>query len=232
MTPGAQYAGVSETGTGRSPLRQGEYQTEHPTCGKDLPMIEATVESIRVSLVTQNRVVILKETHGNRHLPIWIGPYEAEAIALELQGVTPTRPLPYDLMRAMLEELGASIDHIVIGDLNDQVFYATVVLTVADRTIQLDSRPSDAIALAVRTDARILIDESVMDNAAVSLDDEGDPITDLFDTQKTSSAPEQPQAGIREGMTGGPGADELGVFRDFINSLDLDDFDKGNPPKG
>jgi len=194
-------------------------------------MIEATVESIRVSLVTQNRVVILKEAHGNRHLPIWIGPYEAEAIALELQGVTPTRPLPYDLMRAMLEELGASIDHIVIGDLNDQVFYATVVLTVADRTIQLDSRPSDAIALAVRTDARILIDESVMDHAAVSLDDEGDPITDLFDSQQTSTAPE-PQAGIREAMTGGPGADELGVFRDFINSLDLDDFDKGNPPKG
>lgn len=194
-------------------------------------MIEATVESIRVSLVTQNRVVILKEVHGNRHLPIWIGPFEAEAIALELQGVTPTRPLPYDLIRAMLEELGASIDHIVIGDLNDQVFYATIVLSVADRTIQMDSRPSDAIALAVRTDARILIDESVMDNAAVSLDDEGDPVTDLFETQETSGPPDPSQAGIREGMSGGPGADELGVFRDFINSLDLDDFDKGNPPK-
>lgn len=192
-------------------------------------MIEATVESIRVSLVTQNRVVILKEIQGSRHLPIWIGAYEAEAIALELQGVTPTRPLPYDLMRAMLEELGATIDHIVIADLNDQVYYATVVLSVADRTIQLDARPSDAIALAVRTDARILIEEAVMDNAAVSLDDDGDPISDIFESSGPSGS--ESLRGAVEGMAGGPGADELGVFRDFINSLDLDDFDKGGPPK-
>jgi len=190
-------------------------------------MIEATVESIRVSLVTQNRVVILKETHGNRHLPIWIGPYEAEAIALELQGVTPTRPLPYDLMRAMLDELGANIDHIVIADLNDQVYYATVVLSIADRTIQLDARPSDAIALAVRTDARILIEEAVMENAAVSLDEDGDPISDPVDE---SAFPDPPRTGLfepRQSGGEGPGSDEFGVFRDFINSLDLDDFDKG-----
>lgn len=191
-------------------------------------MIEATVESIRVSLVTQNRVVILKEIHGNRHLPIWIGPYEAEAIALELQGVTPTRPLPYDLMRAMLEELGATIDHIVIADLNDQVYYATVVLSIADRTVQLDARPSDAIALAVRTDARILIEEAVMDNAAVSLDEDVDPISDPLDE---GAFPDPPKTGLFEPRPTGTdqpqGSDELGVFRDFINSLDLDDFDKG-----
>lgn len=191
-------------------------------------MIEATVESIRVSLVTQNRVVILKEIHGSRHLPIWIGPYEAEAIALELQGVTPTRPLPYDLMRAMLEELGATIDHIVIADLNDQVYYATVVLSIADRTVQLDARPSDAIALAVRTDARILIEDAVMDNAGVSLDDDGEPVTDIFEGA-TGFTPE----GLRESGSGseGEGSDQLGVFRDFINSLDLDDFDKGGPSR-
>lgn len=192
-------------------------------------MIEATVESIRVSLVTQNRVVILKELHGSRHLPIWIGAYEAEAIALELQGVTPTRPLPYDLMRAMLEELGATIDHIVIADLNDQVYYATVVLSVADRTIQMDARPSDAIALAVRTDARILIEEAVMDNAAVSLDDDGEPVSDIFEQSGASGT--ESLRGAVEGIAGDLGADELGVFRDFINSLDLDDFDKGGPPK-
>lgn len=191
-------------------------------------MIEASVESIRVSLVTQNRVVILKELHGNRHLPIWIGAYEAEAIALELQGVTPTRPLPYDLMRAMLEELGASIDHIVISDLNDQVYYATVVLSFADRTIQIDARPSDAIALAVRTDARVLIEDSVMDNAGVSLDDDGEPVSDIFDGSGMSSgdAPSGAEPAAR-----GEGTDQLGVFRDFINSLDLDDFDKGGPSK-
>lgn len=191
-------------------------------------MIEATVESIRVSLVTQNRVVILKEIHGSRHLPIWIGPYEAEAIALELQGVTPTRPLPYDLMRAMLEELGATIDHIVIADLNDQVYYATVVLSVADRTIQLDARPSDAIALAVRTDARILIEDAVIDNAGVSLDDEGEPVSDIFEGSTGFSGGE----GLRSMSQGAEeGSDQLGVFRDFINSLDLDDFDKGGPSR-
>lgn len=190
-------------------------------------MIEATVESIRVSLVTQNRVVILKELHGSRHLPIWIGAYEAEAIALELQGVTPTRPLPYDLMRAMLEELGASLDHIVIADLNDQVYYATVVLSVADRTIQVDARPSDAIALAVRTDARILIEETVMDNAGVSLDDDGEPASDIFESPGgTGERVREP-----EGGSGGEGSDQLGIFRDFINSLDLDDFDKGGPSR-
>lgn len=187
-------------------------------------MIEATVESIRVSLVTQNRVVILKEIHGSRHLPIWIGAYEAEAIALELQGVTPTRPLPYDLMRAMLEELGATIDHIVIADLNDQVYYATVVLSVADRTIQIDARPSDAIALAVRTDARILIEETVMDNAGVSLEDDSEPGSDIFDGSGMFSGERTPES---EGVSEREGSDQLGIFRDFINSLDLDDFDKG-----
>jgi uncharacterized protein len=134
-------------------------------------------------------------------------------------------------MRAMLEELGAAVDHIVIADLNDQVYYATVVLTVADRTIQLDARPSDAIALAVRIDARILIEEAVMDNAAVSLDDDGEPISDIFDAADASGS--EILRGMEQGerMADGPGADELGVFRDFINSLDLDDFDKGGPPK-
>jgi uncharacterized protein len=191
-------------------------------------MIEATVESIRVSLVTQNRVVILKEIHGSRHLPIWIGAYEAEAIALELQGVTPTRPLPYDLMRAMLEELGATIDHIVIADLNDQVYYATVVLSVADRTIQIDARPSDAIAIAVRTDARILIEETVMDSAGVSLDDDNEPASDIFEGSGMFGGERGPES---EGASEGEGSDQLGIFRDFINSLDLDDFDKGGPSR-
>src|SRR5699024_11476543 len=99
-------------------------------------MIETTVESIRVSLVTQNRVVILKEVDGTRHLPIWIGAYEAEAIALELQGIAATRPLPYDIIRVMLGELGATIDQIVISDLNDYVFYARVLVSAVDRSIE------------------------------------------------------------------------------------------------
>jgi bifunctional DNase/RNase len=91
-------------------------------------MIETVVESIRVSLVTQHRVVILKEVHGERHLPIWIGAYEAEAIAMELQGVTAARPLPYDLIRNTIGEMGGLVDRIVVTDLSQDVFYARIVI--------------------------------------------------------------------------------------------------------
>jgi uncharacterized protein len=185
-------------------------------------MIETTVESIRVSLVTQNRVVILKEVDGVRHLPIWIGAYEAEAIAMELQGIAPTRPLPYDLIRTMLTEVGASIDRIVISDLNEQVFYARILVTIADRTVEIDSRPSDAIAIAVRTSSRILVEDSIMEQAGVSLEgDEGDA-TDLEPASgDDASLPDRASADSRTGQD-----DRLSVFREFINSLDLDDFDR------
>lgn len=184
-------------------------------------MIEATVESIRVSMVTQNRVVILREVGGNRHLPIWIGSYEAEAIALELQGVSPTRPLPYDLMCTMLEELGADLDRVTITDLNHKVYFATLVLVVGDRTIEIDARPSDALALAIRCDARILIADEVMESASISVMDEGTVDQTESDTFQSGSTSETPATEAE--LTG-----DLGVFRDFINSLDLDDFDKGN----
>jgi len=187
-------------------------------------MIETTVESIRVSLVTQQRVVILKEVDGDRHLPIWIGAYEAEAIAMELQGVTPTRPLPYDLMQTLLGELNASVDQVVIGDLNDQVFYARIVISTNGSTIEVDSRPSDAIALAVRTGSRILVDEAVMESAGVSIEDDEDPAA-LSATSLSSDSEGAPEPEHSE--TAPAASDEqLSVFRDFINSLDLDDFGK------
>ncbi len=187
-------------------------------------MIETTVESIRVSLVTQQRVVILKEVDGDRHLPIWIGAYEAEAIAMELQGVTPTRPLPYDLMQTLLAELSASVEQVVIGDLNEQVFYARIVLSANGSSIEVDSRPSDAIALAVRTGSRILVDEAVMDSAGVSIEDD-DEATAI---SATSLSSENPDATEPEQSETAPAAsdEQLSVFREFINSLDLDDFGK------
>lgn len=190
-------------------------------------MIETTVESIRVSLVTQNRVVILKEVDGDRHLPIWIGAYEAEAIAMELQGIPATRPLPYDLMRSMLNELNASIDRVTISDLNDQVFFARIILDMGGRTIELDSRPSDAIALAVRTSARILVADSIMDQVGVAMD--GDDGDDLEIAQRIEESEPGERPGSAEALdtsAKGQSEEELGVFRDFINSLDLDDFDK------
>lgn len=189
-------------------------------------MIETTVESIRVSLVTQNRVVILKEVDGDRHLPIWIGAYEAEAIAMELQGVTATRPLPYDLFRALLGELDVTVTRIVITDLSDQVFYARVVLERAGATFELDSRPSDAIAIAVRTGARILVTESIMEQVGVAMDGDDDAEVEVRHPADTPAFTSPPAAETRESGAPAPGDEQLGVFRDFINSLDLDDFDR------
>ncbi|CAN5869199.1 bifunctional nuclease family protein [soil metagenome] len=195
-------------------------------------MIETTVESIRVSLVTQQRVVILKESDGDRHLPIWIGAYEAEAIAMELQDVTPTRPLPYDLMRTLLVDLNVSVEQIVIADLNDQVFFARILLAKPDgETLEIDSRPSDAIALAVRTGSRIFVEESVMAGAGVTLEDDDD--TAALSATASSGDVEEFGEGSRdpEASDSAPTAtdDQLNVFRDFINSLDLDDFGKKKP---
>lgn len=186
-------------------------------------MIEATVESIRVSLVSQNRVVILREIDGTRHLPIWIGSYEAEAIAMELQGVTATRPLPYDLFRNLLSELEASVQQVVIADLTDQIFYARIVLDHHGRTMELDSRPSDAIAIAVRTGARILIADSIMEQVGVSMDDDEDDIDLASIAEEQPLTPPDAQSGTESPRVED---EQLGVFRDFINSLDLDDFDR------
>jgi bifunctional DNase/RNase len=179
-------------------------------------MIETVVESIRVSLVTQHRVVILKEVNGERHLPIWIGSYEAEAIAMELQGVTATRPLPYDLIRTIIDDMGGAVDRIAVTDLTDDVFFARIVLRRDGREVEIDSRPSDAIALAVRARVPILVDDSVMDKAGVMLssDEEGESGTD--------DASSQPELERAEGVD----EERLSVFRDFINTLDLDDFDR------
>jgi bifunctional DNase/RNase len=189
-------------------------------------MIETTVESIRVSLVTQNRVVILKEVDGVRHLPIWIGAYEAEAIAMELQGIAPTRPLPYDLIRTMLAEVGATIDRVVISDLNEQVFYARILIIVGGRTIEIDSRPSDAIAIAVRTNSRILVEDAIMEQAGVSLDDDESDAAELDRAGSEDAAQTEPIS-PSDARTGQSAQDDrLSVFREFINSLDLDDFDR------
>jgi bifunctional DNase/RNase len=172
-------------------------------------MIETIVESIRVSLVTQARVVILKEVEGERHLPIWIGPFEAEAIAMELQSIQSSRPLPYDLLRSVIGELGAEVRRIVITEITNDVFYARIVLDSQGSSVEIDSRPSDAIALAVRVKVPIFVDDSVMERAGVRLDDDEEEDSD---EQVRESAP------ISE--------ERLGVFRDFINTLDLDDFEK------
>ncbi len=134
-------------------------------------MIEVTIDSIRVSLMSQHRVVILKDSESDRYLPIWIGACEADAITIELQGVEVARPFTHDLLKSVIGQLGAKIKSVVINDLHNEVFYAQIVLDVNGRRQEVDSRPSDALALAVRAKVPIYVAESVMDKAAVQRPD-------------------------------------------------------------
>jgi uncharacterized protein len=176
-------------------------------------MIETVVESIRVNLVSNNRVVILKEVDGDRHLPIWIGEFEANAIVIELRHQESPRPLAYDLMRSLIDSLGGSVERIVVSDLTQDVFFARVIVNQQGQTIELDARPSDAIALSLRCSCPIFVDESVMEKAGVSLDDDEDA-DDISDPDNVTASAEAMALGD----------DRLSVFRDFIDTLDLDDF--------
>src|SRR3954465_15115003 len=117
----------------------------------DAPSLnEMIVESVRVHMMSSQHVVILRDTAHDRYLPIWIGPWEANAIAMRLQGLTPERPMTHDLTHSTLEELGVRIQQVVIADLADETFHARLFLESNGQTLEIDSRPSDALALAVR----------------------------------------------------------------------------------
>ena len=118
-------------------------------------MKELTIESIRLSMMNYQRVVILREKDADRYLPIWIGAAEAEAIAVRLQDVTVARPLTHDLIRNLIEQLGGRVVYILVNDISNDTFFARIVLDVHGETMEIDSRPSDAIALAVRVEAPI-----------------------------------------------------------------------------
>ena len=180
-------------------------------------MIEMTIDSIRVSLMNYQRVVILKEKTAERYLPIWIGPAEADAIAVKLQGVNVPRPLTHDLLRSVIDSLGASVNSIIVSDLKNDTFFAKIILNVDGGAVEIDSRPSDALALAVRAEVPIFADESVLEKAGIFLDQEtGKPIQDA------ETAPGSPESRkVTDEELG-----RLSAFKDFINTLDLEDFNK------
>ena len=179
-------------------------------------MIEMTIDSIRVSLMNYQRVVILREKKAGRYLPIWIGAAEADAIAVKLQGVTVPRPLTHDLLGLVIDSLGAAVDSIIVNDLKSDTFYAKIILNVDGRQVEIDSRPSDALALAVRAGVPIFVDEAVLDKAGIVLDEEtGKPVLD-----------ETEEAGGKDKKMSEEEMKKLSAFYDFINTLDLDDFDK------
>jgi len=178
-------------------------------------MIEMTIDSIRVSLMNYQRVVILKEKDADRYLPIWIGPAEADAIAVKLQDVTVPRPLTHDLLRSVIDVLGATVSSIIVSELKNDTFYAKIVLSVDGGQTEVDSRPSDALALAVRVNVPIFAEEIVLDKAGILLDKEtGKPLQDMEASGVEGKKPSEEEI------------KRMSAFYDFINTLDLEDFDK------
>ena len=116
-------------------------------------MIEVKIDSIRVSLMSQHRVVVLKEIDSDRFLPIWIGPFEADAITVQLQQIQVARPLTHDLLKNIIDEMGAKISHVMVSELKNDTFYARIIMDLNGQSLEIDARPSDAIALAVRVRA-------------------------------------------------------------------------------
>ena len=169
-----------------------------------MAMVKVTIDSIRVSLMSQQRIVILKDTESDRYLPIWIGPCEADAITVELQEVEVARPLTHDLLKSVIDQMGAEILHIKVNDLKSDVFYARVVVNNNGKELEVDSRPSDAIAVAVRAKAPIFVEKSVMDKAAIEPEEEVD---------------------VAEGEMA-EGEVSLDAFTDFVETLDIDESDE------
>ena len=182
-------------------------------------MIEVTIDSIRVSLMSQQRIVILREHNAERYLPIWIGIYEAESITIALQEVEVARPLTHDLLKNVFTQLNARILRVEEVALRDATFFGNIVVEVDGRTLNIDSRPSDALAIAVRTHVPVLVARSVMETAGII------PEEDLQD-EPTVAAPRPPQAASEPEEE-----DRLSVFQDFLEGLDLDEGDSEEDDK-
>jgi bifunctional DNase/RNase len=159
-------------------------------------LIEVAVDSIRVHMPTGQHVVILKEKDADRYLPIWIGVFEANAIALKITGISTERPITHDLMAKTMEQLRIGLSRIVVTSLNNEVFYARLFMRQDGQEIDIDARPSDAIALAVRLECPIFVSSEVLDRAGVIPEKEDGEAERIDD-------------------------DKLAVFRDLVNSLDL-----------
>ncbi len=178
-------------------------------------MVEVVIDSIRVSLISQQRIVILREVDADRYLPIWIGIYEAEAIALALQDVEVARPLTWDLLKNIFSVLDARIIRVEVTSLHDDTYYGNIVAEVDGRKLDIDSRPSDAIALAVRAHVPILVSRPILDSVGVV------PEEDMQEASKEKGpSAETPASEVNE--------ENLSVFKDFIDNLDIDEGDKGD----
>jgi len=163
-------------------------------------MVRVVISSIRVSLMSPHRVILLKEVDSERQLPIWIGPFETDAIVVELQQIETARPLTHDLLKTVITELGGTVSHVTVNALRDDHFTARVIIDKNGDVLEIDSRPSDAIALAVRAQVPIFVSEEVMEEAGVLPEEE---ISSAGDNDVSD--------------------EELDVYHDFLDTLDLDE---------
>jgi bifunctional DNase/RNase len=182
-------------------------------------MVEVVIDSVRVSLMSPQRVVVLRQTDVERYLPIWVGPYEAESITVALQEVEMARPLTHDLLKNLFTIFSGKILRAEIVALKDDIFYGNIVAKADGKIIDIDSRPSDAIALAVRAHVPILVSQDVMDAAGIvperDLQAEG-PVAPAGETKSRPTPPEGDEKG-------------LDVFEDFLKKLKDEPGDEGKP---
>lgn len=173
-------------------------------------MIEVEIDSVRVSLTNQQRIVILKQVNAERFLPIWIGLYEAEAITIALQEIHVARPQTHDLLKTLIQSLNGSLVQVEITSLSDDVFYGNLILDVEGERREVDCRPSDALALAARMKAPILVSEDVIDQAGI-VPEAGisEKESDVMNDESSVSFEEH----------------NLDVFEDFLQNFDIDDLD-------
>jgi bifunctional DNase/RNase len=167
-------------------------------------MIEVAIDSVRVSLTNQQRIVILKQIDQERYLPIWIGLYEAEAITIALQDIQVARPQTHDLLKTLIQSLNAKLLHVEVMSLSDDVFYGNLVLEIDDERIDVDCRPSDALALAARMRAPIYVTEDVMDQAGIVPEEDITSDGEIGDEDLEDS--------------------KLDVFEDFLQNIDLNNL--------
>jgi len=191
---------------------------------KPVTEVEMVVESVRVHMLSSRHVVILKDAGRDRYLPIWIGPWEASAIAMRLQGLTPERPLTHDLFATVLGELGVRVDRILIASLADETFHAQLVLVGPDSRHEIDARPSDAIALAVRLGVPIFAAEAVLDQAALGPDSAD---IEAEDGEPGGGRPGGLSAAALEATGEKIDPTRLDIFREFVNSLDKEGDQSG-----
>ncbi len=173
-------------------------------------MFEVVIDSVRVSLTNQQRIVVLREVNAERYLPIWIGPYEAESITIALQEIEVSRPQTHDLVKNLLNQLNARLLRVEVLSLKDDVFFGNLVIESNGQVVEIDSRPSDALAIAARTHAKILVSEEVMATAGIV------PEEDIHEKEQQLDDVSPDDFGDEF-----ESEERLSVFEDFLGSLDI-----------